>query len=80
MKTVQMPLANIDRDIDRAWKETHLAAQHFVRAGSDDAARRYNIAFGRLQELIKQRMTQNGIGQRVIGRIKPTRLARRNGR
>ena len=54
-----MQLAEMDWEIDEAWKKAHLAAQEFERAGSQDAAERYNSAFLRFQYLVGRRMAIN---------------------
>lgn len=48
-------LAEIERNIDRAWREAHLAARTFARSGSEDAARRYRLAYLRLRRLTERR-------------------------
>jgi hypothetical protein len=48
-------LAEIERNIDRAWREAHLAARIFARSGSEDAARRYRLAYLRLRRLTERR-------------------------
>lgn len=50
-----MQLAEIERNIDRAWREAHLAARIFAGSGSEDAARRYRLAYLRLRRLTERR-------------------------